>query len=148
MVLTNAAGVSSAAGASDGAAAPAITPKARVRALRNRGKAVPATRLTAGACRVTGDDLACSSSRWIRSELVLVRFVAHAVLSREWRTAVELTRRRAAYGRMLVKTHSIRGRLGWRILTRCADRGSPFKGASAANLALLSPRSANRRSLR
>jgi hypothetical protein len=49
MVLMNAAGVSSAAGASDGAAAPAITPKARVRALGNRGKAVPATRLTARA---------------------------------------------------------------------------------------------------
>jgi hypothetical protein len=44
---------------------------------------------------------------------------------------------------MPVKTNSTRGRLGWRILTRCADQWSPCRGSSTASLASLSPRCAN-----
>jgi hypothetical protein len=67
----NAAGAWSAAGASDGAAAPAITPKATVKDLTNRGKAVPATRSTARARGATRDDRSRSSGRWIRSEFLV-----------------------------------------------------------------------------
>src|SRR5437868_12866561 len=94
----NSAGVLSAAIASDGAAAPAITPMATVRALTNGGEVVPATRLAARACHVAGDDLVWPSSRRIRSELVFVRLPLMPFSPENSGIAVELFK--AAWGHM------------------------------------------------
>ena len=79
-------------------------------------------------CDVTGDDLSCSSSRQMRSVLVLVRMSLMPFSPENEGTAVGSISASCRMWRMLVNEFDL-WLLGWRIFTmRCADKGHPLRG--------------------